>query len=473
MVFAYIRQLVSKRRKRFVTKKYNLDLSYITERIIAMSYPAENLESLFRNPIWQVQDLLSSHHPGHYKVYNLCSEAQYSPHFFEGRIEHLPVDDHHTPPLRLVKAFCESVHTWLAEDPENVAVVHCRAGKGRTGIMVCCYLVLTGMSAQQALDFYSEKRTTNQQGVTIASQRRYVGYWASLVHPGVERPQEVSLPEPVKLTLRRLRIYDMSGEALDFSVFQLEERSGEIYSPRQEVGRGRVLPPRKGAYPKMLSIKYFLPRSPVNHKAGSDSEEEDEEGDLGNGTGNGNTLALIGANRSRAASMDKPPRSPTKWIAQMETERVFDQRRPHLECQFEKPLVVCGDVSIAFREKNGKSFFYSNFNTAFISNRIFTIRKHEMDRLNTGSWAAAKMGPDFSLELIFGMGDLGSILPLSPASSTLAPSSAISADGGHTGSGPGPLGVPTFKGMPRRVTANGFYLLDGTDSDTSGPLPAP
>ena len=45
------------------------------------------------------------------------------------------------PPLPLVQAFCESVDAHLAADPANVAVVHCKAGKGRTGTMLCCYLL--------------------------------------------------------------------------------------------------------------------------------------------------------------------------------------------------------------------------------------------------------------------------------------------------------------------------------------------
>lgn len=40
-----------------------------------------------------------------------------------------------------------------------------QAGKGRTGLMVSCYLVYTGMLAERALQVYAEKRTTNNEGV--------------------------------------------------------------------------------------------------------------------------------------------------------------------------------------------------------------------------------------------------------------------------------------------------------------------
>ena len=47
----YIRTLVSGKKKRFVDRKYNLDLSYITPRIIAMAYPGSGIETIFRNNI--------------------------------------------------------------------------------------------------------------------------------------------------------------------------------------------------------------------------------------------------------------------------------------------------------------------------------------------------------------------------------------------------------------------------------------
>ncbi|KAI8000761.1 Phosphatidylinositol 3,4,5-trisphosphate 3-phosphatase and protein-tyrosine-phosphatase PTEN1 [Camellia lanceoleosa] len=37
--------------------------------------------------------------------------------------------------------------------------------QGRTGLMVSAYLVYSGMSAEEALQVYAHKRTTNNEGV--------------------------------------------------------------------------------------------------------------------------------------------------------------------------------------------------------------------------------------------------------------------------------------------------------------------
>ncbi|KAJ0959860.1 hypothetical protein J5N97_000408 [Dioscorea zingiberensis] len=43
---------------------YDLDMSYITDRILAMSFPAERMRAMYRNPLWQVKSVLDMRHPG-------------------------------------------------------------------------------------------------------------------------------------------------------------------------------------------------------------------------------------------------------------------------------------------------------------------------------------------------------------------------------------------------------------------------
>lgn len=37
--------------------------------------------------------------------------------------------------------FCIKVRKWLSENEDHVLAVHCKGGKGRTGTMICTWLV--------------------------------------------------------------------------------------------------------------------------------------------------------------------------------------------------------------------------------------------------------------------------------------------------------------------------------------------
>lgn len=66
---SFIRNLVSKKRRRMLIGGYDLDMSYITDQVLAMSFPAERMRTLYRNPLWQVKAVLEMRHPEHYKVH--------------------------------------------------------------------------------------------------------------------------------------------------------------------------------------------------------------------------------------------------------------------------------------------------------------------------------------------------------------------------------------------------------------------
>jgi len=142
------------------------------------------VEAAFRNPMKEVLRFLDSFHKDHYKVYNLCSERSYDREKFYNRVEIFPFEDHNAPPFELIMQFCQNVEQWLEQDDKNIAVIHCKAGKGRTGLMISAWMVYSRewTTAKDALTFYAAMRTYNQKGVTIPSQIRYVHYFADSLH---------------------------------------------------------------------------------------------------------------------------------------------------------------------------------------------------------------------------------------------------------------------------------------------------
>lgn len=119
------RKLVSKQKKRYTHNGYDLDLSYVTENIIAMGFPAMSYEKYYRNPYNEVYSFLEERHKDHYKVYNLCKEKkrQYDYSIFHNRVSCFPFSDHNPPKLEQILDFCNDVQEWFDEDPNNIGII--------------------------------------------------------------------------------------------------------------------------------------------------------------------------------------------------------------------------------------------------------------------------------------------------------------------------------------------------------------
>ena len=201
------KRLVSKKKRRIQTEYYDLDMCYITERVIGMGFPAYGCERIYRNTLEDTRNFLDRYHRD-YKIYNLCIEKDriYPKTYFENTLVGLfPFNDHSPCPCKLILDFCVDLCLYLTSHPRGVAAIHCKAGKGRTGVMIVCYLIFSGLckTSDEALVHYANQRTLNNKGVTIASQKRYIRYFETFLSSNYEKPFMKCIPKILKFDLNK------------------------------------------------------------------------------------------------------------------------------------------------------------------------------------------------------------------------------------------------------------------------------
>ncbi|POR37714.1 Pore membrane protein of 33 kDa, partial [Tolypocladium paradoxum] len=191
----------------------------------SQTYP----QRAYRNPLDQLVAFLDAKHGQDWAIWEFRAEGTgYPDDAVYGRIRHYPWPDHHPPPFRLVPMIMASMRNWLrggdldgggvaeqgqpvspkdagpedgaprsAPSRNRVVVVHCKAGKGRSGTAACSYLIAEeGWKADDALARFTQRRMRPKfgAGVSIPSQLRWVGYvdrWTRHGKKYVDRPVEI------------------------------------------------------------------------------------------------------------------------------------------------------------------------------------------------------------------------------------------------------------------------------------------
>lgn len=227
-----LRQIVAGPRAKHA--ETGLDLCYVTDNIIVTyvhmlpplptfweAYPTYHAlnssgpsqtypQRAYRNPLDRLIAFLDAKHGDNWAIWEFRAEGTgYPDEAVYGRIRHYPWPDHHPPPFRLVPNIMASMRNWLSGEDDDLAkrgrktdnttptpthkteaekkkdqekrvvVVHCKAGKGRSGTMTCSYLISQcGWTAEDALARFTEKRMRPKfgAGVSIPSQLRWIHY---------------------------------------------------------------------------------------------------------------------------------------------------------------------------------------------------------------------------------------------------------------------------------------------------------
>ena len=100
------------------------------------------------------------------------------------KLAKFPFMDHNICSLKTILEFCIDAYLFLqsfqldnrvphdkGDNNHPVVAIHCKAGKGRTGLMIICLLIFMELKddPDDAMAYYSKRRTSNAKGVTIPS----------------------------------------------------------------------------------------------------------------------------------------------------------------------------------------------------------------------------------------------------------------------------------------------------------------
>ncbi|XP_030830306.1 uncharacterized protein LOC115918345, partial [Strongylocentrotus purpuratus] len=172
-----------------VRYSFDLEVDYITERLIAVSFPSGGLENQYRSNLRDVVRMLKSKHNNSYVVFNL-SRRRHDVSKLNQEVRDLGWPNVLAPPLERLCSICKQMETWMKGNLNNVVVLHCKGGRGPIGVVVSAfmnYLSITSAN-DSTMDRHAMKRFLDAKGWSgmHPSQMRYIDYFSGLLTNSIQ-----------------------------------------------------------------------------------------------------------------------------------------------------------------------------------------------------------------------------------------------------------------------------------------------
>lgn len=170
-----------------------LDLTHITPQLIVAAGPTDNIiTGLYRSPIQEVVSYLETcrrRNPlANWHIWNFRAEGSgYA--IDSANWTYRPFPDHEPPSVVFLIQIVNEIAGFLLVSPGNIALIHCKEGKGRSGTVCCAYLMHEAkchgvtMTTEEAIGAFTRKRMRKHfgRGISILSQIRYLDYYTQFL----------------------------------------------------------------------------------------------------------------------------------------------------------------------------------------------------------------------------------------------------------------------------------------------------
>ncbi|XP_076324777.1 tensin-3-like isoform X3 [Tachypleus tridentatus] len=157
--------------------RFIMDITYITERIIVLTFPESGTDATYRSNLKEAAR-------DKYKVFNL-SEKRSELKKLHSKVEDCGWPSDLAPTLEKLCSICDLLDNWLKTDPQHTAVLHVKGDSGRVGVVIAGFMLYSDIyaSAQKSLDRFAMRRLYDDKfSVRMhPSQKRYIQYFTGLL----------------------------------------------------------------------------------------------------------------------------------------------------------------------------------------------------------------------------------------------------------------------------------------------------